>query len=73
MNYDNRTFTSWTILNVGRSLYSVAVADFNNDNNLDIIVTNPLDHNVGVFLGYGNGTFTSQTIYPIDHVLNHTV
>ena len=67
MNYNNRTFTSWTRLRVGRSLYSVVVADFNNDNNLDITATNPLQNNVCVFLGYGNGTFTSQTIYPIDH------
>ena len=41
----------------------MAVGDFNNDNRLDIIVTNSVDKNVSVFLGYGNGSFATQTTY----------
>jgi hypothetical protein len=43
--------------------YSIAFADFNSDNYLDIVVTNIGGDNVGVFLGYGNGTFAKQTTY----------
>jgi hypothetical protein len=42
---------------------SVAVGDFNNDSRMDIVVTNSKDNNVGVFLGYRNGTFTNQNTY----------
>jgi hypothetical protein len=40
---------------------SVALGQFNNDTHLDIAVANYDTHNIGIFLGYGNGTFTSQT------------
>ena len=48
------------------SSFSIVLADFNSDSHLDIAVTNSFNHNVGVFLGHGNGEFTTQTIYPID-------
>ncbi|CAF4932984.1 unnamed protein product, partial [Rotaria sp. Silwood1] len=44
--------------------YSIAVHDFNNDSRLDIVVANYGSNNVGIFLGYGNGSFTNQTTYP---------
>ena len=44
--------------------YSVAVGDFNNDSRLDIAVANSGIDNVGVLLGYGDGTFGRQTTYP---------
>lgn len=44
---------------------SIIVNDFNNDMELDIAVANSGTNNIGVFYGYGNGTFGSQTIYPI--------
>ena len=49
----------------GASIFSIVLADFNSDSNLDIAVTNTFDHNVGVLLGYGNGTFATQKTYLI--------
>ena len=37
----------------------VAVDDFNQDQYLDIAVVNSGTHNIGIFLAYGNGTFSS--------------
>jgi hypothetical protein len=48
------------------SPYSIAAGDFNNDSRLDIVVANYYSNNVGIFLGYGNGSFTNQTTYPTD-------
>ena len=42
---------------------SLAVGDFNNDTHLDIAVANYGTNNIGIFLNYGNGTFTNQQIY----------
>jgi hypothetical protein len=39
---------------------SVAVRDFNNDHNLDIVVPNYGTGNIGLLLGYGDGTFAAQ-------------
>jgi hypothetical protein len=41
----------------GSYTYSVAVGDFNNDDNEDLAVTNYNSGNVGVLLGDGSGTF----------------
>jgi hypothetical protein len=59
---DQTTFSTGT----GSVPYSVALGDFNNDNRMDIAVANYGTGNVGIFLGYGNGTFTSQTTYVTD-------
>ena len=37
------------------------VGDFNNDNQLDIIVVHETSNNVGVFFGYNDGTFASMS------------
>ena len=42
---------------------SLAIADLNNDNQLDIVVANFGTNNVGIFFGNGNGTFADQKIY----------
>ena len=43
--------------------HSLALGDFNNDNHLDIAVTNYGTSNIGILLGYGDGTFANQTTY----------
>ncbi|CAF4788514.1 unnamed protein product, partial [Rotaria sp. Silwood2] len=37
--------------------------DFNNDNWSDIVVANYNTNNVGIFLGYADGSFGNQTIF----------
>ncbi|CAF3234253.1 unnamed protein product, partial [Rotaria sp. Silwood2] len=65
---NNRTFVSSTTYSTGSGStpYSLAAGDFNNDNHLDIVVANSGTNNIGVFLGYGNGTLTSQITYSTD-------
>ncbi|CAF2748592.1 unnamed protein product, partial [Rotaria sp. Silwood2] len=48
---------------VGSAPYSVSVADFNKDNQLDIVVTNSETDNIAILLGYGNGTFVIGATY----------
>ena len=48
---------------IGSAPYSVAVADFNNDTHLDIVVTNSETDNIAILLGYGNGTFAIGVTY----------
>ena len=43
---------------------SVTVGDFNNDSLPDIAVAYHNGGNVGIFLGYGNGSFADQTLFP---------
>ena len=44
--------------------YSVVVGDINNDKYLDIAVGNA-EGSVGIYLGYGNGSFTNMTKFAI--------
>ena len=67
LGYGNGSFTSaetYTTLPQSNPS-SLAVGDFNNDNHLDIVVANSGTGNVGIFLGYGNGTFFAQRTYSI--------
>lgn len=51
-------------VSVGNSPSSLAIADFNADNKLDLAVANSGDSTVTVFLGAGNGTFTAIPTLP---------
>jgi hypothetical protein len=42
---------------------SVAVGHFNDDNQLDIAITNSGTDNIGILFGYGNRTFSNITTY----------
>ncbi|CAF1456428.1 unnamed protein product [Rotaria sp. Silwood1] len=46
---------------------AVAVGDLNNDTWVDIIVANYGTNNIGVMLGYGNGSFTSVKLFSTDY------
>ena len=61
----NGTFMPRTIMSTGYDShpYSVAIGDFNNDRQLDVAVANAGTDNVGILLGYGNGSFANQTTY----------
>ncbi len=61
----NESFINIRTFSVGNNTApkSVAIGDFNNDNQLDIVVANSGTNTVGVFLGFGNGTFPVITTY----------
>ena len=63
--YNYATFVLHRTYSTGyRSLPgSVSVSDMNNDNRLDIVVTNELLNNIVMFLGDENGSFTNQITY----------
>ncbi|CAF4780823.1 unnamed protein product [Rotaria sp. Silwood2] len=52
------------------SRYSLAVGDINNDTMQDIVIANHDNNNLGIFLGYGNGTFSSIILFPLDYGSN---
>jgi hypothetical protein len=61
-------FLNWTTFSTDFDSipYSLAIADLNHDGRLDIAVANFGTSNVGIFLGYGNGSFADQTIFNLD-------
>jgi hypothetical protein len=67
LGYRNGSFTTQIIHSTSpRSRpYSIAVDDFNSDGNLDIVVANSGSNNVGILLGFGNGSFLSQKTYSV--------
>jgi hypothetical protein len=48
----------------GSTPYSIALAHFNDDSYLDIVVANFGTDNIAISLGFGNGTFAFATLYP---------
>ena len=58
-------FSAQQVLSTGKETapYSISVIDVNDDNHSDIIVINYYDRNIGIFLGYGNGTFDEQKTF----------
>ena len=68
LGYGNISFSTATTFSTGTysSPCSLAVGDFNGDTYLDVVVANCNSSNIGIFLGYGNGSFGNQTMYPTD-------
>ncbi|CAF3652269.1 unnamed protein product [Rotaria sp. Silwood1] len=66
--FGNRSFTNQQIYTTGPNSnpISIAIGDFNNDQNLDIVVANYGIGNIGILLNHNNGTFTSQITYLVD-------
>jgi subtilase family serine protease len=50
---------------VGKNPTGVAVGDFNNDGNLDLVVANGGDNTLSVLVGNGDGTFKGAVSYPV--------
>ncbi|CAF4279575.1 unnamed protein product, partial [Rotaria magnacalcarata] len=48
---------------IGSYPQCITIADLNYDGRLDIIIANGGTDNLGIFLGYGNGTFSDLMIY----------
>lgn len=46
-----------------RSPTGLVTGDFNNDSFVDLVVTNPIDNTLSIFLGHRNGTFSSARVY----------
>ncbi|CAF1141652.1 unnamed protein product [Adineta steineri] len=60
----NFQLTSINISDVPLYVRSFAVADFNNDNRLDIVVFSNYDESVLILRGTENGSFTAENIFP---------
>lgn len=60
------SFLTACSVDVSSSPDYIVLADVNNDKHLDMVVVNLVVSNIGVFLGYGNGTFHVQTIYSVE-------
>lgn len=65
LGYGNGSFHDPIIYSTGYDSlpYAIVLADFNRDSHLDIAVANYGTDNIGILLGFGNGTFTIQQIY----------
>ncbi|CAF0815388.1 unnamed protein product [Adineta steineri] len=65
----NGAFRERNTLSLGTecSLNDITIADFNHDNYSDIAVVSMNNNNMCVFLGKGNGTFSSPFIFPTGH------
>ncbi|CAF2132198.1 unnamed protein product [Rotaria magnacalcarata] len=66
LGYGNGSFATQETYSTGSNsyLYFVTVGDYNNDAIQDIVVGNQGTNNLGIFLGYGKGTFLSIILYP---------
>ncbi|CAF5120302.1 unnamed protein product [Rotaria magnacalcarata] len=64
LGHDNGTFNSIATLLTGTDSFPdyLSISDFNNDDRLNIAITNIGGNNIGIFLGYGNRTFIAQII-----------
>ncbi|CAF1619070.1 unnamed protein product [Rotaria sp. Silwood1] len=65
LGYSNGSFSGQKMFTTGFNSQPnmIAVGDFNNDTLLDIIVANYGTNNIGVLLGYGNGSFANVKLF----------
>jgi hypothetical protein len=72
LGYGNGSFKTQITYSTGTKSkpYSLAIGDFNDDSRLDLAVANTGMNNIGILLGYGNGSFAPQTIYSITPLSN---
>ncbi|CAF1190267.1 unnamed protein product [Rotaria sp. Silwood1] len=65
LGHGDGTFSNQTTYSTGvRSKPCfITTVDLNNDSRLDLVVANYKSNNIGIFIGHGNGTFSSQTAY----------
>ncbi|CAF3760649.1 unnamed protein product [Rotaria sordida] len=65
LGYGNGSFGTMMTYSTGNGSrpQSLTVHDFNNDGQLDIVVVNSGTNDIGIFLGYGNGSFTTSRRY----------
>ena len=54
-------------MGAGSQPESIAIGDFNGDNQIDITVAHFGTNNICILYGRGNGTFTNQTWYPLSY------
>ena len=69
LGYGNISFASAERFSTdaGSFPYSIAVADFNADARVDIVVANSGSNKIGIFLGQGNGSFGKQITFRTGH------
>ncbi|CAF1255225.1 unnamed protein product, partial [Adineta ricciae] len=65
LGYGNGSFAPVLLFSTGNDSqpYGAAAGDFNNDYIIDIVVANYRGNNVGVLLGFGNGSFGPVVTY----------
>ncbi|CAF4240896.1 unnamed protein product, partial [Rotaria sordida] len=66
VGHNNRSFRMIEFYSTGlhSTPYSIALADFNHDNRLDVVIANAYFNEMRVLMGHGNGTFGKERIYP---------
>ena len=72
LGYGNGSFSSLTVYSTRSksSRYSLTVRDIDNDGQADILIANYDSSSLGVLLGYGNGSFASVILFPLEYGSN---
>lgn len=67
--YGNGSFVAIKSYSTGTSSrpYSMAVSDFNNDKQMDIVIANSGTNNILLLFGFGNGTFGNESSYSMSY------